>query len=97
MSRFDLLKAKVVLDGEEILSVEGQINHYIIQPHYHVLITEVKCAEGVEPPYNRFDRDSFSDFTDRLYTFKLSIDEKTKFRNYSHMEIKLKKVDAITD
>ncbi|MEK6830276.1 MAG: hypothetical protein AABY15_09235 [Nanoarchaeota archaeon] len=75
---FDLLEAKIESDGEEILSIEGQISHNIIEPIPFVLITNVKHKNGVTPPYTVWDRPFFPKFMENIYRFKLSFDKDIK-------------------
>jgi len=91
MSYVNLLEGKIKLLGRDILSIQGQVRNHIIEPQINVLITGVMYGEQIEPPYKQWDLTSLEEFTKRLYEFRKSFNEKSKFvipNSEVHIEIK---------
>lgn len=98
MGKFDILKCKIVYNGEEVLFAKGQIGHYIIAPEFSVLVTGVKCKEGLTPPYEQWNTLSFSEFAEKSQKFKSKLEDESKdLCPNLKMQINLETTLAITD
>jgi len=100
MGKIGIIKAKVEAAGKDILEIEGQIGDYIGETSPRILITKVRCVEGMMFHYNEIERPLLSEFSEKLYLFQreISTDKSSAyFDSKSSANINMRQEKVIVD